>query len=254
MIALNDFLRCVQENASRIRGYALGGDGENGESDCIGLIIGALGLAGCAWPGVHGTNWAARNAVRGLDAVSSVSQLALGNVVFKARAPGDAGYDLPSLYRTDPDRNDYYHVGVVTSLSPLSITHCTSVPGGIQTDSALGAWRFAGKLDMVGSPVLYEAAVTAANGKPVNLRRGPDVKTPALLRAETGQKVQVLEETGPEWAFVSIHGQTGYMMRCFLSRQEQEGGVLLSRRDHAQLLSLWRQMGEILEKTEERKQ
>lgn len=40
---------------------------------------------------------------------------------------------------------DYYHVGVVTRLSPFEITHCTSVDGGIKRDTKLGKWGYAGE-------------------------------------------------------------------------------------------------------------
>ena len=84
MIPLETFLRCVRENAARIHGYELGHDGSDGESDCIGLIIGALGLAGFRWPGVHGSNWAARNAMADLGYIPSALYLFLGEVVYKA--------------------------------------------------------------------------------------------------------------------------------------------------------------------------
>ena len=64
MIPVERFLQCVQENADRIHGYELGHDGSDGKSDCIGLIIGALELAGFRWPGTHGSNWAARYAMQ----------------------------------------------------------------------------------------------------------------------------------------------------------------------------------------------
>lgn len=57
MIPLSKFLSCVRENAARVREYESGGDGSNGKCDCIGLIIGALALAGFRWPGIHGSNW-----------------------------------------------------------------------------------------------------------------------------------------------------------------------------------------------------
>lgn len=71
----------------------------------------------------------------------------LGNLVFKAREPGEDKYDLPSSYKNHPDQRDYYHVGVVTSIDPLVISHCTGVPGGIKKDNKLGAWHYTGKLD-----------------------------------------------------------------------------------------------------------
>ena len=75
MISLDQFLARVRENAARVREYEQGHDGSDGKCDCIGLIIGALALAGFKWPGIHGSNWAARNAMDGLDYLFFPAQL-----------------------------------------------------------------------------------------------------------------------------------------------------------------------------------
>ena len=69
----------------------------------------------------------------------------LGELVYKARRPSDSGYDLHGRYLQGGrywtgDTLDYYHVGIVTGVSPLEITHCTSTNGvdGITTDRRLG--------------------------------------------------------------------------------------------------------------------
>lgn len=183
MISVNEFLRCVQENAARVTHYESAGDGSgNGGCDCIGLIIGALRLAGVKWPGTHGSNWAARNAMDGLVYVGGAAECFPGEIVYKAKEPGEEGYALPGVYDNSPDKRDYYHVGVVTSVHPLCITHCTSVPGGIQRDDTLGKWRWGGKIKYVDyddagaapdEEPLYLATVTADNGYPVKMRSGP---------------------------------------------------------------------------------
>ena len=232
MISLSAFLCGVQENAARIHSYELGHDGSDGTCDCIGLIIGAVKLAGGTWPGVHGSNWAARNAVTGLRSLAPAKQtgiqrqneLFLGEIVFKAKEPGESGYNLPDAYRDSPDRLDYYHVGVVTEVNPLCITHCTNVPGGIRRDSVLGKWRWGGKLKYVdyaedGSmeqETLYRARVWADNGYPVKMRKSPSAKAKVLLQAPLNAVVSVLEETDDTWDKVFYDGQTGYMMRKFL--------------------------------------
>ena len=232
MVSLETFLRCVKENAARIHGYELGHDGSDGESDCIGLIIGALGLAGFRWPGVHGSNWAARNAMDGLlGFIPNSSYLFLGEVVYKAKEPGEAGYNLPEKYKNSVLKNDYYHVGVVTKVDPLEITHCTSVPGGIQRDSKMGNWRYGGKLKYVNydekeEPDMetpYEATVTAESGNTVNIRVKPDLKSTIIARAHLGDTVMVLDELG-EWDQVTYKGKQGYMMTQFLQidRDEQD--------------------------------
>ena len=111
--------------------YKQPGDGSNGVCDCIGLIIGALKRMGIKWPGIHGSNYAARYQTVGLAYIESVSQLNLGDAVYKGvnnegigKKPCNGGtfthkYDLPSRYKPgkqyyNKDLLDYYHVGVVT--------------------------------------------------------------------------------------------------------------------------------------------
>jgi len=253
MVSLSDFLRGVGLNAHRVTKYEWGADGskvtgereevryENGQKvtyiiterpcDCIGLIIGGLELAGGKWPGTHGTNWAARNAIDGLSYVSGADQLFLGEIVFKAREPGEGGYDLPSSYSDSPDQRDYYHVGVVTKVSPLEITHCTSVDGGIKRDASLGAWHYGGELKYVDyntgedtpepeqSP-LYQAVVTAPTGSTVNLRKGPSTNNTILEKVPIGSTVDVLEHGGT-WCKVKHGAIIGHMMTEFLRRADE---------------------------------
>ena len=221
MISLEKFLSCVQENVSRIHGYELGHDGSDGTCDCIGLIIGALALAGFKWPGTHGSNWAARNAMSSFGQIANAGEMFPGEIVYKAREPGEAKYDLPDRYKDSGDLRDYYHVGVVTSIDPLCITHCTGVEGGIKRDTAQGAWKWGGKLKYVdydagGGDDSSWAIVTAANGKPVNLRKSPSTKSAVIDTVKVGTRVLVLSIVDPEWSKVEANGKTGYMMSQYL--------------------------------------
>jgi len=224
------FLSAIQQNEQRVKEYSLVCDGSGGKCDCIGLIIGALRLAGLTWSGTHGSNWAARNAVTGLHRISNAGSLIPGIVVFKARKPGDEKYALPAAYDGSPDRLDYYHVGVVTSINPLRITHCTSVPGGIKVDNSLGAWRYAAKLKQVNyeqeerpMDVLYEATVYADNGLPVRMRNQPSTNGKVIEQIPCGAVVDVLEEINDDWARISDQGVEGCMMRKFLRPVGDQG-------------------------------
>ena len=230
MIFIEKFLQSVQKNIERIHSYELGHDGSDGKCDCIGLIIGALRMAGIKWPWTHGSNYTARNKVDNFRHVSSASELRLGELVFKAREPGDEKYALPASYDDHPDRRDYYHVGVVTSVNPLEITHCTSVAGGIKRDSTLGQWRWAGELALVdyddededefqAEDALYQAAVYAENGYPVKMRKQPSTGAGVCAKIPIGTVVDVLDELDG-WAKIGLDGQTGYMMRKFLSKED----------------------------------
>ena len=158
--------------------YRLGGSATDGTCDCIGLVIGALRRGGVSWPGTHGTNWAARRAVTGLRQVTSAAQLSPGELVFKSRAPGEAGYALPATYAGDADRRDYYHVGVVLRVSPLVIVHCT-VPT-VKRDTRLGAWRHAASLSLL----TEDAPETTPDTAP----SAPDAE-PTLRRGDRGEAV-----------------------------------------------------------------
>ena len=231
-MTISAFLQCVRQNAARVHGYKLGCDGANGLCDCIGLVIGAVRLGGEKWPWTHGTNYTARYLMRSLSRVSSPAQLRLGDLVFKARAPGEKGYDLPARYQHSEDRLDYYHVGVVTGLDPLVITHCTGVPGGIKRDGSLGQWRYAGLLKLVTDDnsdnkeeeSMYQAKVVADNGQPVRVRATPSTQAAVLTRLEVGALVLA---AAPEegWCRIAYdEEQTGYMMSKFLQPCAQADG------------------------------
>lgn len=146
---LNTFMQYLNTNIDRVKQYVSGGDGSSGKCDCIGLIIGAIRLAGGSWTGTHGSNYAVRNEMRWMKTISSASDLAYGDIVYKAYKPGNSNWNLPSSYKNSSDQNDYYHVGVVTQINPLRITHCTTVSGGIKVDTSLGSWGYRGLLKKV---------------------------------------------------------------------------------------------------------
>lgn len=216
------FAAAVLENAAGVRKYELGFDGRNPEGwcDCIGLVIGAFQIAGVRWTGGHGTNWTARNFVTGLGRFGVLADLELGDVVFKAREPGEKGYALPDSYKGSPDKRDYYHIGVVTSVNPVCITHCTSVEGGIRIDNTKGNWSYKALLNKVenggGGGTVKKAIVEWDTGKTVNLRAKPSTASQVLVQVPIGNEVDVLEENG-EWDKIKYQELTGYMMAKFLS-------------------------------------
>ncbi len=232
MISVSTFLENVERNAARVNRYQSGGDGTGGGCDCIGLPIGAVRLAGEKWPWTHGSNYAARYRVDNLRMVSVADDLVLGELVFKAREPGEKGYSLPSSYDTSADRRDYYHVGVVTSVSPLEITHCTKngEENGIFRDTKLGQWKWAGTLNIVdyadqdnGEALpIYEATVTAPSGKTVNMRANPSMKSSVMEAVPIGERVGILGEYDDTWTRIEYHGKKGYMMARYLIQGIQE--------------------------------
>lgn len=219
---LSAFLAAVDAIQAESPAYRSGGKAEDGTCDCIGLIIGALNRCGVKWPGIHGSNWAARNAMAWMLPVSDAGDLAVGDIVFKGKRPGESGYALPDRYASDPDRNDYYHVGVVRSISPLQIIHCTS-PGGVVVDTKVGKWAYRGGLTLIDRSACEEpsdavvpgtATVTASSGSTVNLRTSASKRGKVLTKIPVGNDVTVLDVNG-EWAKVQFP-VTGYIKLDFL--------------------------------------
>ena len=227
MISLNTFLEKVEQNISRTNEYSLGSDGTGGKCDCIGLIIGAYRLAGEKWSWTHGSNYASRNRTKNLRKVTKSSDLKLGELVYKAKEPGDDGYDLPAKYKTGDDLRDYYHVGVVTNIKPFEIMHCTSVAGGIKRDTTLGKWNYAGEFDKVDyslsnsqstnleentmsiePPAIFQAEVMDN----LNLRSGPSKSYKVLRKLSRGEIVDVIERYDENWWRVRREGEVGYAM------------------------------------------
>lgn len=220
------FLEKVEEIAQSNPSYKEGRDGSDGACDCIGLVIGAIRRAGGSWTGTHGSNYAARYEMRELLPVMDAGELCLGDVVYKARTPGQAGYALPERYKNDPDQRDYYHVGVVTATSPLEITHCTGP--GIVRDTKLGKWTYRGRLEKVAydsaegmETMAQTAKVTATSGSTVKMRSKPSTSDGLYWEVPVGAEVQVAEISGG-WAKVRYGDRTGYMMTEFLDMGGQE--------------------------------
>ena len=220
------FLEKVEEIAATDLVYQEGKDGSNGACDCIGLIIGAIRRAGGSWTGIHGSNYSARYEMRELLPVMDAGELNLGDAVYKARMPGEVGYALPERYKNDPDQRDYYHVGVVTAVEPLEITHCTGP--GIVRDTKLGRWTYRGRLEKVdydGTEVVetmvQTATVVADSGSKVKMRSKPSTSDGLYWEVPVGALVQVAEVSG-EWAKVRYQGRTGYMMVEYLEMDAQE--------------------------------
>ena len=175
-----------------------------------------------------------------LEPIERAEEMFLGEIVYKAREPGEANYALPDRYKDSGDLRDYYHVGVVTGVNPLCVTHCTSVEGGIQRDSRQGAWRWGGMLKYVdyeegGGGMSYTAIVTAKSGKTVNLRTKPDKKSAIIARVPVGTVVRAaVYDPDPAWGKVEANGKTGFMMTeylCPTDGKEPEGETVVISRE-----------------------
>lgn len=235
MVSLAKFLEGCKQNAARIKRYEWGKKGDGGASDCIGYPIGGLELVGQKWGGTHGCNFAVRSRMKDFHKISSASQLKLGQFVFKVRKPGEAKYDLPDKYRQsgasyNGDLNDYYHVGVVTSVKPLEISHCSS--GGMHYDKSIGKWSYAGNCSLVDynsndtdipttiqeSPEIGNMVVDVPDDTSVNVRNKPSTSANILTRIPEGTIVKVTSYTGL-WSHIEYSYKktgSGYVMSKFI--------------------------------------
>ena len=225
-----EFVQNVQRIAATNPTYRTGGDGSDGTCDCIGLITGALG----GTFEMHSTNWFARYQTFGLEPINHDRyEPEVGDILYKVRNPSNPKYDLNERYVTGRyatgDLTDYYHVGVVTNVAPLEITHCTSTGNvnGIAYDSTADTWTHVGILKNVGydgsqteeqAIAAYDLAVVwQEDGEAVRMRSAPttDGAYNTIAKVPCGAAVEVLERAG-EWATVRWNAQRGYMMDKFL--------------------------------------
>lgn len=257
-MALNLYNRLVQQFLAMVDvikrlnpAYKQPGDGSNGTCDCIGLIIGALSRMGIKWVGIHGSNYAARYQTVDLQYIQSPNMLETGDIVYKACTENGIvkyangtkkhKWDLPDRYKRgkqyyNGDLKDYYHVGVVTCVSPLNITHMTSPR--MKVDTNLNGWNYFGKCkplvnkaekeggtnpspvpDPIPDPVPSngsKAIVVADNGLPVKMREYPSASCRTWENVPCGTEVTIVEP-GEQWAKINACGRTGwYMMAKFL--------------------------------------
>lgn len=238
MVSVDGFLEYIDQIADEKPAYKLGHDGTGGKCDCIGLIIGAIRRADGKWPGIHGSNYAARNEMRTLDAIASKDDLTVGEVVYKAKSPGESGYRLPSRYNSSADRLDYYHVGVVRSVDPLKIVHCTGP--GIVFDKKIGKWAYHGHLSRVDygdtgsaeksdgeetredvAKPMQTAIVTADRGNTVRLRKSASTASTTLAKVPVGTEVEIGAKSGA-WTKISYNGKTGWMQSKYLVASDQQ--------------------------------
>lgn len=216
------------------------------ECDCIGMI--KYGLRECGVTGFStlGTNYTFRLQVSNIRKITGPESLREGDVVFKVKKPGDEGYDLKTRYKPggkyyNGDLNDYCHIGVVKSVSPIRIIHMTGPTA--KTDTSIGKWAWAADLDEkyvsggaasgTGSgtgdgssgsgssgtaedAAMLSATVIAQKGKTVNLRARPSKGAAILERVPVGT-VLTVSSYKADWCCVRHGRRTGYMMTEFLS-------------------------------------
>lgn len=263
MINVQDFVTEVQRIADIRPTYRTGGSGADGTCDCIGLIMGAMYALGHDRYEMHSTNYFARFQMKILCRLKSAVQLFIGAIVYKDRVSMTQlhkRYQEGGRYFTG-DLLDYYHVGVVTSIDPLEITHCTSTEDvdGIAHDHSIDGWTQFGMLKDVdyiidGEPEEEQpehansknAVVRTPDGNAVHLRADPSTRKPYIAKIPDGAEVEVLE-SADGWATVRWAGQRGYMMSQFLApiagAADQQGETVTIQLSASAAAELYKALG-----------
>ena len=235
---------------AEIVGWPYVSPGTNDENgiDCSGAFVRAYRMAGNNI--YHGSNRIERVYCENcFDLNGSTSGLERGMAIFKYRNPGETGYDadplssayLPGGEYYNGDVRNYTHIGLVTGVNPLEITHATSPAAKKDTKlgSGVSSWRRAGRL----KAVIYSndasgkeqnsmegtAKVVAQSGSTVNLRESPSTSAALVARVPVGTLVMITGDAGNgDWSAVywqnSESPAKGYMMNEFLELVADKDG------------------------------
>ena len=229
------------------------------ECDCIGMSKYAFRENNVPFS-TTGTNFSARQQVDNFRKLKSVSDLNVGDVVFKAREQGEAGWELDKYPKYMPggkyyngDLRDYYHIGTVKSVYPLQIIHMTSPTA--KTDTTISKWGFVGnwKKEYISdaSPDIptpdpepaedpVYMVVFAENGKPVNMRTKPSLKAALIDKVPVGSVVEKLKEDESGWAYIKWKNKTGWMIDVFLVDEYADDDPI---DDEPETLTVWADNG-----------
>lgn len=204
--------------------YVSPGSNNSKGIDCSGLFVKMFRDQGSRI--AHGSNSIFREHCSETGELRSVSQLQPGMAVFKIKSWTDA--DKNNRWYGRPPGN-LYHIGFVTSVNPLTITHATTPVA--KQDTKLGEWAYWGKLKKVNynnggeSPIMDEviSIVTADSGNTVKLRAKPSTSCNQYWDVPIGTEVTVLK-SGEEWSKIKYLSHIGFMMTKFL--RTKDGGEI----------------------------
>lgn len=220
------------------------GKAEKGCVDCSGAFDYAFKLFGIDYP--HGSNAIARKYVSGK--MLPISEAKAGMAAFKAKVPGEEGYDLPDKYKNSGDLNDYYHIGLVDD-NPHYVLNAKGENYGFCRDAltAKNGWDCVAYLkyvdygeeeETVPDTETVKATVVlpqGANGNTVNLREGPSKDDQIIAKVPVGSEVQVAEDKGT-WCKIIWNGKHGWMMSNYIEYAGQDGETdVLTAEDRDQI-------------------
>jgi len=199
------------------------------ECDCIGMIRRALKMEGSPAYGLTGTNYAARYTILNLKKITSVSDLRIGDVVLQGRKynPHDE-YPLPIKYLQggslfNGDLINYVHIGTVTKINPLEITHM--IKPAAKKDTMLGRWNYYGQLPQVKSEVVIVVEYATVIGGSLNIRAEKNTNSERVAQILSGSRVAVTEH-GSEWCKIVYNAYTGYVMTKYLKFESSDDKLI----------------------------
>ena len=221
------------ESAIACLGWPYESPGNNDQTgiDCSGLFVKAFRDQGGSI--YHGSNTIFREYCTETGKLTDVSQLRPGMAVFKCKPWTDSEADKKNRWYGKSPGN-LSHIGMVTSVNPLVITHATSPV--CKQDFKLGNWAYLGKLKNVDygeepSPAPEPEPIPdpepdpepskimqvyAENGQPVNMRVSPKLSAKLVDKVPVGQSVTWLKENGAGWGYIQWKKKKGWMLECFL--------------------------------------
>ena len=211
------------QSALSCLGWPYVSPGSNNEKgiDCSGLWVKCFRDQGKRI--YHGSNTIFREYCTETGKLTNAKQLQPGMAVFKIKPWTDA--DIGNRwYGKEP--GNLSHIGMVTSVNPLVITHATNPV--VKQDKTIGRWAYWGKIKDVDYPDQPSAPdpqstaekqmrVVAENGRPVNMRRNPSLNAPRIEYVPVGNVVTQDSTNADGWSHIRHNGKTGWMLARFLS-------------------------------------
>ena len=210
----------IAQDFEEIIGWPYKSPGSNDQNgiDCSGAFVRSYRKHGMTI--AHGSNSIYRNHCSATGPIGGIGDLHVGMVVFKHRNDGKE----PTKYQGDGIGN-LYHIGLVTSISPLRIAHATDPIAKV--DTTLSNWTHCGWLEDVDyaavtgggdqppAQAAAQARVWSADGNPVKLRPTPGTNKPYLAKVPRGEMVSAAPQA-EGWSQVNWKGKRGYMRTEFL--------------------------------------
>ena len=232
-VPVNDLIEVFQTMYEEHWKYEWGHH-EYGCVDCSGAFVYAFQQFGISYP--NGSNNIARNYTVGK--LLPISEAEPGMAAFKAKEPGEDGYDLPDKYKIggnayNGDLKDYYHIGLV-DIDPKYVLNAKGTKYGFCRDALTekNGWDYVAELKYVdyeaggesgGEKMKARVVLPAgATGSTVNMRKSASKSADIVCKVPVGAEIDVISDQG-QWCEIDYDGRVGYMMSNYIEYDGQDG-------------------------------